>query len=89
MGKLRKALPSEKELEDERLKQKIMECHQKYKGIYGYRRIQIWLKRTYEIHINHKKVQRLLSELGIKSIIRKKRIYYGKKEPYLISEIII
>jgi len=68
----RKALPSEKELEDERLKQKIMECHQKYKGIYGYRRIQIWLKRTYEIHINHKKVQRLLSELGIKSIIRKK-----------------
>ncbi|USK84492.1 IS3 family transposase [Peribacillus asahii] len=32
-----------------------------------------------------KKVQRLLSELGIKAIIRKKRIYYGKKEPYLIS----
>jgi len=81
----RKALPSEKELEDERLKQKIMECHQKYKGIYGYRRIQMWLKRTYDIHINHKKVQRLLSELGIKSIIRKKRIYYGTKEPYLIS----
>ena len=80
----RKALLSEKELEDERLKQKIMECHQKYKGIYGYRST-IWLKRNYEIHINHKKVQRLLSELGIKSIVRKKRIYYGKKEPYLIS----
>ena len=82
----RKALPSEKELEDKRLKQKIIECHQKYKGIYGYRRIQMWLNNEpYDIHINHKKVQRLLSELGIKSIIRRKRIYYGKKEPYLIS----
>ncbi|CAG9623296.1 IS3 family transposase [Sutcliffiella rhizosphaerae] len=81
----RKAVPSEKQLEDEKIKQKIIECHKKCKGIYGYRRIQIGLKRTYEIHINHKKIQRLLSELGIKSIIRRKRIYYGKKEPYLIS----
>ncbi|USK57722.1 IS3 family transposase (plasmid) [Cytobacillus solani] len=72
----RKAFPSKRRIEDEKLKQKIIECHQKYKGIYGYRRIKIWLKRTYDIHINHKKVQRLLSELALKqlsNLLRKER----------------
>ncbi|MFC0413929.1 IS3 family transposase [Cytobacillus solani] len=46
----RKAFPSERQIEDEKLKQKIIECHQKYKGIYGYRRIQTCLpSKTYII----------------------------------------
>ncbi|MGM7683295.1 IS3 family transposase [Cytobacillus sp. Hm23] len=81
----RETFPSEKQREDKEIKKKIMECHRKYKGIYGYRRIQVWLKVTYEIHINHKRVQRLMKDLGIKSVIRKKRPYYGRKEAYLIS----
>ncbi|WP_158211857.1 IS3 family transposase [Bacillus mycoides] len=39
----------------------------------------MWLKATYNLHLNHKDIQRLMSELGIKSIIRKKR-------PYVISD---
>lgn len=45
----RQVSPTEKQLEDEEIKKKIMECHEKFKGTYGYRRIQIWLEKTYEL----------------------------------------
>ncbi|WP_244948974.1 IS3 family transposase [Bacillus swezeyi] len=77
---------SEKQLEDESMKKKIMECYQKLRGIYGYRRIQIWLNKTYGLHMNHKRIQRLMNELGIRTVIRKKKPYYGKKEAYVTSD---
>jgi putative transposase len=82
----RKESPSSKQIEDNRIKELIIECHTKLKGIYGYRRVQIWLKLTYNLHLNHKRVQRLMNELGIKAVIRKRRPYYGKKEAYVISD---
>ncbi|WP_316572955.1 IS3 family transposase [Neobacillus sp. YIM B06451] len=82
----RQETPSAKRLEDEKIKEKIMECHKKYKGIYGYRRIQTWLKKTYGLHINHKRIQRLMNEMGIQAVIRKKKPYYGKKEAYVVSD---
>ncbi|MBJ7570900.1 transposase [Bacillus halotolerans] len=63
-----------------------MDCHQKLRGIYGYRRIQVWLKKIYRLHINHKRVQRLMNELGIRAVIRKKKPYYGKKETCVTSD---
>ncbi|WP_367987678.1 IS3 family transposase [Paenibacillus sp. Lou8.1] len=39
------------------------------------------MNQIYSIHMNHKRVRRLISELGIKAIIRRKRPYYAKKEP--------
>jgi putative transposase len=77
---------SPKQIEDQELQAKIMECHTKMKGIYGYRRVMVWLKRTYSLKINHKRVQRLMREMGIRAVIRKKRPYYGKKETYVISQ---
>ncbi|TBX82490.1 transposase [Bacillus mycoides] len=65
-------MPSKKQLADTEFKKKILECHKKQMGIYGYRRIQVWLKATYNLHLNHKRIQRLMSELGVKTIIRKK-----------------
>ncbi|EMT45759.1 IS3 family transposase [Anoxybacillus flavithermus] len=82
----RQERPSQKQVEDERLKKKIEECYQEQKGIYGYRRVQVWLKRKYKLSINHKRVQRLMREMGMRAVIRKKRPYYGKKEPYVISD---
>jgi putative transposase len=78
--------PTRKQLEDQQLQEKIMECHKKLHRIYGYRRVKIWLKRKYGLHLNHKRVQRLMKEMGIQSIIRKKRPYYGRKEVYVISK---
>ncbi|NGY89486.1 transposase [Bacillus megaterium] len=53
------------------MKQKIRECYQKFRGIYGYRRVQTWLKVVYGLHVNHKRIQRLMKELKLKAIIRK------------------
>lgn len=78
--------PSHKQLEDREIKEKILECHKKYKGIYGYRRVLIWLRQKYKIFINHKRIQRLMNELGIQAVIRKKRPYYGKREAYVVSD---
>ncbi|MBY6267224.1 IS3 family transposase, partial [Parageobacillus thermoglucosidasius] len=68
------------------LKEKIKECHEEGKGIYGYRRVKVWLKRKHKLDINHKRVQRMMREMGIRAVIQKKRPYYGKKEPYVISD---
>jgi transposase InsO family protein len=82
----RQEFQTEKQLEDIEIKGKIMECHKKLKGIYGYRRVQTWLEKTYGLYINHKRVQRLMGELGIQAVIRKKKPYYGKKEAYVVSD---
>jgi len=44
---------------------------------YGYRRMQVALRRE-GFTVNHKRVYRLMRKLGIQSIIRKKRRYFGK-----------
>ncbi|AET59161.1 transposase insK for insertion sequence element IS150 [Paenibacillus terrae HPL-003] len=81
----RQTFISPKQREDETMKLKIGACHEKMKGILSYRRIQVWLERTYGIHVNHKRVQKLMGELGIRAVIRRKRLYYGKREAYVLS----
>ena len=60
-------------------KTKISEVYHKHKRRYGYRRITLELRRS-GITINHKAVQRLMGELGLKSMVRikKYRSYRGK-----------
>jgi transposase InsO family protein len=53
----------------------VHEAYQRSKGIYGYRRIQIWIEREYAIKINHKAVLRLMRKLNIRSIARKRNPY--------------
>lgn len=69
-----------KAVEDQQLKQLIVQCHQQYKGIYGYYRIQMWLKRKHDLVVNHKRVYRLMKELNIQAKIRRKRRYFGGRE---------
>lgn len=56
------------------------------KNKYGYRRVKVWLKRQYNIKVNHKRVQRLMRERGICAVICKRRPFFGKKETYVTSE---
>lgn len=57
----------EKEDPDKGLKEKIKKLFQKHKGRYGYRRIHLSLKES-GFKINHKKVQRIMKELGLKCV---------------------
>ncbi|WP_410258028.1 IS3 family transposase [Bacillus cereus] len=38
------------------------------------------MKVTYNLHVNHKRIQRLMGELGIKATIRKNDLIMGKKK---------
>ncbi|OZB89963.1 hypothetical protein CJP46_36010, partial [Paenibacillus sp. XY044] len=80
---------TKRQQENEQLKTKIMSCWKQSRGIYGYLRIVVYLRKKYRIYVNHKRVYRLMKELGIRSVIRKKKPYFGKKEAYVISENIL
>jgi putative transposase len=73
--KKRKANLSRKQKEDQFIMSKIVECEQDpdINGSFGYPRVRIWLKRKYGLQINHKRVYRLMKEMGIQAKIRKKR----------------
>ncbi|MGG1658027.1 IS3 family transposase [Brevibacillus sp. NRS-1366] len=61
------------------LKALIQAIYHEHKGRYGYRRITDELKNLGH-QVNHKKVQRLMKQLGLKSMVRMKkyRSYKGK-----------
>lgn len=54
------------------LKQRIQALYQRHKGRYGYRRIAAALRQAGEI-VNHKTVQRLMQQLGLRSLVRPKK----------------
>lgn len=75
---------------DIELKELIQEIYDQHHGNYGYRRIHLELKNR-GLVINHKKVQRLMTMMGLKARIRRKRKYssyrgeVGKKAENLIN----
>lgn len=72
------------------IKDQIQAIYQEHRGNYGYRRITMEL-RNRGSNINHKRVQRLMKELGLAAKIRRKRRYssykseIGKKADNLIQ----
>jgi transposase InsO family protein len=80
---------STKQIEDQYIVSKIIECHEDpdINESYGYGRVKTWLYREYSLIVNHKRVYRLMKENGIRAKIRVKRWkYFGRKEPYIISD---
>lgn len=68
--------PSEAELKRIKLMNWIKEIHEVFKGIYGYRRMAIFLNFFRKAKVNHKCVHRLMNIMGIKAVIRRKRKNY-------------
>jgi transposase InsO family protein len=63
----------------EEVKAKIQAVYAEHRGLYGYRRVTAAIRRDGRL-VNHKTVQRLMSELGMKSRVRAKkfRSYRGE-----------
>lgn len=80
----------EQDDKDKDLNAEIQAIYEEHKGNYGYRRIHLEL-RNRGFCVNHKKVQRLMKELGLAARIRRKRRYssyrgeVGKKAENLIQ----
>lgn len=77
---------SELELENEQLKREIESIYHKYNGIYGYRRIYIYIRLKLGKQVNRKRIYRLMKELNLKAVIRQKRKPYRRSTPQITSE---
>lgn len=71
-----KGRPSARNEFNQNLKKHMMAIHLEH-PYYGYPRMQIALKKK-GLNANHKRIYRLMKELNLQSIIRKKRRYFGK-----------
>ncbi|WP_373926023.1 IS3 family transposase [Brevibacillus laterosporus] len=71
-----KGKPSFRQEQNQNLKEHLIAIHQAH-PYFGYPRMQIALRKK-GWNVNHKRVYRLMKELNLRSIIRKKRRYFGK-----------
>ncbi|WP_409995168.1 IS3 family transposase [Brevibacillus brevis] len=67
---------SARQKQNQNLKEHIIAIHKTH-PYYGYPRMRIALRKK-GLSVNHKRVYRLMKELNLRSIIRKKRRYFGK-----------
>ena len=70
-------------------KEHITQIFNTHKGRYGYRRVHLEL-RNQQQYLNHKTVQNLMTQLGLKSTVRPKRYQsykgsVGKAAPNLLE----
>ena len=65
---------------DEKLEETIQSIFEEHNGNYGYRRIRLELKNR-ETHVNHKKIQRIMKNFGLKGkkFTRRSRHYSSYK----------
>ena len=67
----------------------IQEAYDKYEGIYGYRRMTIYLNYYKQAKVNHKCVYRLMKQMNLQAVIRRKRYRYKKHSPQHIAENVL
>jgi transposase InsO family protein len=81
--------PSAQEAKDKELIDYMCILYQESNGILGYRRMQVSLKRRFGLYCNKKRVYRVMSAVGMKSVIRRKRPNYTKSTPEITAENIL
>lgn len=80
---------SGQEAKDKELVDRMSVLYQESNGIFGYRRMQINLKRRFGLTVNKKRVYRVMRAIGLKSVIRRKRSNYIKSIPEITAENIL
>ena len=65
----------EKAAKDQWLVDLIVECQQHSKQTYGIRRVQRWLQRRKNKHVNLKAILRVMRKLNLLSVVRRRRPY--------------
>ncbi|REG25224.1 helix-turn-helix protein, partial [Jeotgalicoccus halotolerans] len=81
--------PAQYENRDQSLMTMMLETYNALDGIYGYRRMTIYLNHFRQAKVNHKHVYRLMKMMNLKSVIRrKKRRYKTVKPDYIAANIL-
>ena len=81
--------PSESELRDRDLVERIRFLYQESNGIFGYRRMRLNLRRRFGLGVNKKRVYRILRAIGLQSVIRRKRPCYAGAAPEVTAANIL
>lgn len=79
---------TDKDKENEIIKNYIKELHDKYRGTYGRKRMCLYLKGVMDFPVNHKRVYRLMKELGLMAVIRRK-VYKHKFKPAEVAQNVL
>ncbi|MCY1691970.1 IS3 family transposase [Exiguobacterium sp. SL14] len=82
-------IPKAHENENMQIIEEMNQIHLAVKGIYGYRRMTLNLKRRFGRNVNAKRVRRLMHVVGIHCIIRRKRPLYIRNRPQQTAENIL
>lgn len=84
-----KRIPSSREIENEKIKEKILKIHNSVNKIYGFHRMTMNINHQMNKNYNHKRIYRLMKELKISSIIRRKKKKYIKNSAeYKVENIL-
>ena len=62
--------PSDRELSDAWLIEKIKQIHREHRGVYGSRRVQADLRLAHGVEVSRKRVQRLMRAAGVSGLVR-------------------
>lgn len=84
-----KRSPSVRERQNEEIIKVLKALHEEVKGIFGYRRMTLTLKRKLGESLNHKRIYRLMKITGIQSVIRKKKKRYKQTPPQHVAENVL
>lgn len=79
----------EQEAKDGELIRCLCVLNTEFNGILGYRRMQMNLNRRFGLYCNLKRVYRVMSAIGMKSVIRRKRPNYIKTTPEITADNIL
>jgi len=77
---------SKQEADDKELIDRICKLYQESNGIFGYRRMQLNLRRRFHLIVNKKRVYRVMRAIGMQSVIRRKRPNYVRSKPEITAE---
>ena len=80
---------SAQEVRDNELIGRLCLLYQESNGIFGYRRMQLNLKRRFNLHCNKKRVHRVMRAIEMKSVIRRKRPNYIRSTPEITAENVL
>ena len=80
---------SVQEAKDKELIDRICQLYQESNGIFGYRRMQLNLRRRFHLTVNKKRVYRIMRAIALQSVIRRKRPNYIRSRPEVTAENIL
>jgi len=80
---------SAQEAKDKELVDCLCILYQESNGIFGYRRMQMNLKRRFNLHCNKKRVYRVMRAIEMQSVIRRKRTRYKRSTAEITAENIL